>query len=763
MSAAKNGSRAVMSGDGNTIETSPIHKSYECKKLSTQARDKLDEIALGVDLEDLFTAYREGRDQRGRIGDQLWFWLADSFPDLKEVLKADREVVERILSEEYERVKKKKEQGSPDSILERVIRYVSQACELVADQYGDGYAISSTQNNMRAVKLRSREFKLFAGRLLWAEEERGVSSEVLNSALNTLEGLAIYEGRHIFLYNRLAALDGSIFYDMSDANGRVVKIDANGWRFVSKAPLLFRREQHQQPQVEPMTGGDIGLLWRYVNLNEESDRVLFLAFLVASFFAELDHPIVLLHGDQGSGKSFSTECVKALLDPSALQTSALSSDEESVILTLYHNWLSAFDNVGDEIRDWQSQILARAVTGAGQSRRRRYTDEEEVLYNFRRVILINSITVPLSAPDVMDRALLFKMARFQEHGLKRELEANFARDRPAILGGLFDLVSKTLKRLEVDGAKIEIPPGLRLADFARIGEAVARTVGQAPGTFCEFYLRKKASDNLEVIQSSVMGSVLYTLITDGGWAGAGDEYYDFLDENEQWSGSPSELLEIFNSKAAELRIDRRVKEWRGSPKGLVTVLDKLKTNLAALGVVIDRGREHTGRFVQIRLTKTSPFYNLKNCHNRHNRHGDSGRDASDEKKRYKRGRFDESPENDGESADSVSESDNVSATEPVETAVTNNKHAEHELRDLILDYVPRFTERDKRGAHIDVVVNKIARSAVEFTKEDAEKEVTRLIDEGLLVEDIYTVDEEPLKFVLTPHVTNVKNNGITGK
>jgi tRNA(Glu) U13 pseudouridine synthase TruD len=148
---------------------------------------------------------------------------------------------------------------------------------------------------------------------------------------------------------------------------------------------------------------------------------------------------------------------------------------------------------------------------------------------------------------------------------------------------------------------------------------------------------------LEAIQSSLFGSVLYSLLENGGYTGAGDAKYPFLDENGKWMGSTSELLEIFNSKASALSIDRRQKEWKGSPRGLSTELEKLKTNFRGVGVVIERGREHEGRFINIYLKDWSPFYKVYLRHDRHERHltEDGERpsdtcDASDANRRYKR-------------------------------------------------------------------------------------------------------------------------------
>jgi DNA-binding MarR family transcriptional regulator len=88
------------------------NNSREYKKLSRRARDKLDNLSIADDVNALFGAYVEGHDQRGLKGDPLWSWLSDSFPELRTVTVRDREDAEKILEQEYKRVKK--ENATPE-------------------------------------------------------------------------------------------------------------------------------------------------------------------------------------------------------------------------------------------------------------------------------------------------------------------------------------------------------------------------------------------------------------------------------------------------------------------------------------------------------------------------------------------------------------------------------------------------------------------------------------------------------------------------
>jgi hypothetical protein len=53
--------------------------------------------------------------------------------------------------------------------------------------------------------------------------------------------LAKFEGPCQPIFHRLAALDGTIFLDLANAQGQVVEINQVGWRVVDRSRARFRR------------------------------------------------------------------------------------------------------------------------------------------------------------------------------------------------------------------------------------------------------------------------------------------------------------------------------------------------------------------------------------------------------------------------------------------------------------------------------------------------------------------------------------------
>jgi hypothetical protein len=102
--------------------------------------------------------------------------------------------------------------------------------------------------------------------------------------------------RHAASLGRLA--NGS----RGDRTGRAVAIREQGWSVVDRPDVHFRRPDDLLPLPVPARDGSIELLRSYVNLTD-SDFRLMIAWLTAAMRPVGPYPILVLNGDQNSGKS----------------------------------------------------------------------------------------------------------------------------------------------------------------------------------------------------------------------------------------------------------------------------------------------------------------------------------------------------------------------------------------------------------------------------------------------------------------------------
>jgi len=213
-----------------------------------------------------------------------------------------------------------------------------------------------------------------------------------------------------------------------------VKVTENGWSIEKIPPMLFRRYTNQQAQVYPVRNYPPDVFDQFINLlniKDEDAKLLLKCYIVTLFIPEIPKPILMLHGEQGSAKSTLSELIKMVVDPSIIRTPAFSKDNSEFIQKLSHNYLSYFDNVSN-IGDWISDQLCRAVTGSGFSNRELYTDDDDIIYNFKRCIGFNGINLAATKLDLLDRGLIIKLERILEERMRKikDMWNDFEKLRP---------------------------------------------------------------------------------------------------------------------------------------------------------------------------------------------------------------------------------------------------------------------------------------------------------------------------------------------
>jgi hypothetical protein len=121
------------------------------------------------------------------------------------------------------------------------------------------------------------------------------------------------------------------------------------------------------------------------------------------------YPLLAISGEQGSAKTVLSKLLKALIDPNATPVRALSREQRELMIAVNNSYLLAFDNLSG-LPDWLSDVLCRLATGGSFAVRQLYTDDEEVLFEAARPILLNGIEEVVSRPDLGDRAIFLTLA-----------------------------------------------------------------------------------------------------------------------------------------------------------------------------------------------------------------------------------------------------------------------------------------------------------------------------------------------------------------
>ena len=485
---------------------------------------------------------------------------------------------------------------------DRLVGYAeAEAGALFVDQFGQPHALVGGV----PVALTSSAYP-WLRRRMWDEEGRTAAGEALSTAVGTLAAKALANGDRRELHVRCAWHEGALYLQLRP--GRVAVVAADGWRIRDDndagddLPVLFRQYQTARPLPDPEPVADplaaLDSFAALVNLGSARDRRLFLAYLPAVLLPHIPRPILLATGPMGAGKTTVHKLIKRTLDPTAPESIRLDRD---ILTKAAPAQVLLLDNSGP-LADWQADSICRLVTGEGDAKRRLYTDDDTVVIELRRALLLNGINPPSDRPDVLDRVLALELARIAdtERLPERELWATAAREQGRWLGALCTLLARALALLPT----LTFPTLPRLADWGEYAGAVYAAAGweERGCRGVALFLRDWGGNVAVQQQAAIDGSA------------TGQTILALMERHERYGGSPSELHAALTQEAEGLRLDVRKDEtWPKSSRKLWARIKEVLPVLEALGVAVTYDRRAQARTIALHR---GPHYR----HDRHYRH-----------------------------------------------------------------------------------------------------------------------------------------------
>lgn len=288
------------------------------------------------------------------------------------------------------------------------------------------------------------------------------SSQAITDALNSLEAAAS-AGPEKTAFVRIGEHQGGVVLDLGLPDWSAVVIGTDGWKVVARPPVPFIRPTGLRPLPVPVAGGKITALRRFVNVADDGDFMLTVAFLLAALKRRGPFPIAVVNGEQGCAKSTFCRVLRRLVDPNAADLRSPPKDERDTLIAATNGWVLGYDNLS-YIDGEQSDWFCRIATGGGFATRALYTNNEEMLINVCRPVLLNGIPSLASRPDLADRAVALTLPVIPENARQSEgaFWAAFEQAAPCLLGALLDGVVTALRNLP----SVTLPRLPRMADFA---------------------------------------------------------------------------------------------------------------------------------------------------------------------------------------------------------------------------------------------------------------------------------------------------------
>jgi hypothetical protein len=308
----------------------------------------------------------------------------------------------------------------------------------------------------------------------------------------------------------VAEHSGRLYLDLADEHWRAVAIGPDGWQVLGCPPVRFRRPSGVLPLPVPERGGSIEALRPFLNLSNQQDFVLIVAWLLAALRSRGPYPVLVVSGEQGSAKTALSKFLRALIDPNVAAVRALPREERELMIAANNGHLLAFDNLSG-LPPWLSDAFCRLASGGSFAVRQLYTDAEEVLFKAVRPILLNGIEDVIGRPDLADRAILLTLGPIREEQRRSETELwrEFELARPTILGALLDAVVRGLKA--IGSVKLEQLP--RMADFA-LWATACETVLWPAGTFSRAYTANRTAAIERIIDADPIAASVRELMSE---------------------------------------------------------------------------------------------------------------------------------------------------------------------------------------------------------------------------------------------------------
>lgn len=453
-----------------------------------------------------------------------------------------------------------------------LVKLAQEGGEFFHDPERRPWATVPVADHLETMALDSRDFAHWLGHL--AHTHGGASQQSIKDATATLEAHARYAGGEHAVYTRLATREGAAYLDLGDPAWRAVEITTSGWTVMSgEPPVKFRRPPSMRALPEPAREGSVEALRHLVHVSDEH-WPLVVGWLVGCLSPTGPYPLLVLHGEQGSGKSTTAKLLRSVIDPARPDHRGLPENERDLMIAATNSRILAFDNLsglGGRGNAWVSDALCRLSTGGGYATRALYSNDEEQLFEVQRPVILNGIDALPQRSDLLSRSLLVELPRLPEDQVRtdRDLWRCFQGLLPLILGGLLDAAAASLANL--DSIKLSTLP--RMADHVVWVAAAESALGWAPGTYQASYASSRQDATDAALEASPLSPYLEA-VADGNRRTA------------------TELHEQLEQLAGESVTKQR--GWPSNATQLSSHLKRLAPDLRRIGIEVDRASEGRG-------------------------------------------------------------------------------------------------------------------------------------------------------------------------
>jgi len=463
-----------------------------------------------------------------------------------------------------------------------LVRLVEEAgAELWHTPSREPYITVNVSGHLENYLLGSQAARDWISRLFYQEQEKSPANQSLYDALGVLRGKALFDGPEYQTHCRLAGHHDRVYIDLGRPDWEAVEVSAEGWQVISQAPVKFIRPSEMLPMPLPERGGQWDDLRGLVNAQEDDTWILMVAWLMQAFWPAGPFVHLVLIGEQGSTKSTVSRILKRLADPSKGGLWGRPKDPQSLLIQALWARIVGLDNLSGVIDGWFSDALCGLSTGTATGQRRLYTDFDQAILEVMRPALMNGIDVVLPRGDLADRTIILELLPVVKRMRADEIESDFLRVWPFVLGLLLDATAKGLK----NAGTVDLSDLPRMADFTAWVMACEEDLPWEHGEFKAAYTRNRLGRALEQVMIDPFARAIY----------------EWLQENpDPITATPTGFLTMLEVRGS-VDTARRPHGWPADPARLGTKVRRIAPILRHVGIRVEISRSSGKRMVRASL------------------------------------------------------------------------------------------------------------------------------------------------------------------
>jgi hypothetical protein len=454
--------------------------------------------------------------------------------------------------------------------------------------------IASKTGALTTHLVSSSDYKKWLKREFYKDTSRGLTNEILNTAIATLEAIASDDDSPEYPVSekRVVEHNGRYYLCLADEAQTIVEYSAVGWSVCQNPPVKFVFDRYKAPLPIPQREGKIDKLWDIVRITEPSDRLAVAAILVKVLVPDGADPILALSGYAGSGKTTAAKYIRSLADPFTKGV-VLSKipDAEHFAIHGKPRRIVGLDNLTGVTSD-QSSLLCGVSTKSSYSKRELYSNDGEVLIDIGNLIILTSIGNVVNKSDLLSRSINIELARLTDEQRSSEstLDDDFNVHHAEMLGGLLNMTVAALNHRDTTKS----PKYNRMTNFIHLGDGVEKFLNYPDVTLLKRLKWGEIEANTIAIESSPTASILV----------------NWLEGKDKWEGLTNELLNILKSHA------KKSDQSGLLPKNAIKLSAELRMVESALleqGIEITSKRKNSGMYISLSQYKvkgdlSTPIY-----------------------------------------------------------------------------------------------------------------------------------------------------------